>query len=1432
MARQRAIKLNALHISKILDGDRRARRWKRLETVAIEQSVHTAHLILGRPDAEGGTLLTQLPPSIRWLLAGVGHSYRRAVASHQDLATAVVSAAAADPTCNNLIEQLLAYGDLSCPHARLSPENLRSAKKALSRIDFRAHPPVVYGLFSPGQSTFYIGSTVRPMFYQRFREHLLEGWRHSRGLLHGRRHEPKIKHMSAVGPHRFVMIPLVFCSTSSLRGVELALIQTLQPALNSVDDARFGTAAQRESRVSKGPLWLSRMSTRHGLGSRTHVLDLRGETGSEDPEPQLRAHTPLPPLGTVTFTSFPDMASSNSLQGIFRRGLYSEEWTTGENPADEHCLAWHTDHGVARMNLNDDHLLEIFGDSCVEVLVPRHDANPTTLRALGPFMVTQPHGVFTVRLCQAVGGLRTDRDLLIQLGSGRQAVLTDVCTDRLFGMILVVPLLERKTTRRVALRKLLDAIFQRFGAPRAPNLTLKIQFNPAICRRKVKQLVVRLVRELCLDSRLTDVITDNIKVIQTKPPTVGEFLLTHKRATAAFEGTIPPACECGVLRDLVPEGELITRDGHVATKLSALPAASFAAAQLHLKTGLHTSAAESERQIRADLDSFLPPLWQLRQPLSGDKQPYVQLDSPHEGRMARIHDGDGSHVATISKARVFKLFEDYNHFKHTHKPTFLTMRGDTFAVEILELCRRYAVGLTTATNWSVNSDFYSILFRDRPTLPNIHEGFASPLNVHDSAAVYYTLHGRDLLFCGNPDAFGVAETWRHPSTRNPPFDRRNLAQTLIWAAESAMLWPGETFHYVVVPGRGSKWASHLHLLQHPALNVLCTFPPGKFAFESPHTLSNRTVLDPAKWEVLVIMAATRETLVSHAAPLTEVFMELQAYCLATGGFFVNPNPPPRLAMGPADPTAAHHAERWPGLNPATEGFVPCHRAVAPDLRMDTVLPWDCPHRRLQLQSCLTREGVAVPEAFLARTVRSAVEPIRNLVMGPLDHNTGSASIACPVFVHDLMGSTFVGDEEHFEPVEESCREVLQRWKRTYEDARLKAYGRWNGADAQLARPYLLLKDKDPSRARPIVPYSAHPLKSLLNMASRALAFMSSNADVKTFSLDQCDSFLKLVKRVNDTLHRRPDLLVHPRSGDVKNMFSELPHDAIKEALEWVFRKYKEATGSDCVTLGPGPKGTVFPGNRKRRHYTVLTTDTIRFILHFDLDNCYYRVGEKLVRQIFGVPMGSPPSPPCADLMCSYYEDPFCRGPLRELLDDTDPESEAFLCRWADDVLGFFLTTCDTGEDADHLWQRCSTIYHECMVLETTPLHPRCFKFLSFDVHVAPNRRSITVCQHNPNALPLAAGQPLKKPRFPLRASPAALTTKTSTVKGAVLSALRAATTDDLFELSAVALVTEFVARGYSINFIRTQGRRAIRKRAQTRTRLPIFEEVTRRLTPP
>lgn len=1423
--RQQDIKDNALRIANLLDKGRRTMRWRRLESLAVEQCIHTCDLILGRP-GEKGSYLEQLPPTIRWLLAGVGHSYRRAKADHRELAAATAEMSG-DPASNIMIEQLLAYGDLSCPTDRLSAQNLRGTREALGSMDFRSHPPVVYCLFSPGQSTFYIGSTKRSMFYNRLREHMTDGWQRHRGLLHDRRHEPKLKHMASVGPHRFVLFPLHFCTESSLLATEFGLLQALHPQLNSIDDMRFGTAAQRNARVSRGPRWWGRLARKHGLGASTRLLSMTGETGDGDPCPDLQPLRPFPAMDIVTYTSLHDLDTSNSLQGLMRERLYSEFWVSGNDPAEELCLAWHGDHGSRPMNLQDRHLYQIFGDSTVQLLVPQASRAPVNLRELQVFQTKQPHGIFKINLRQTTGSLTSDRDLLIQLSGGGTNPVAMVQTNRLFDMLLAVPLLERRTTRHVALRKLLNEIFRRFGAPRAPNLTLKMSYNPTISPLKVKQLVVRLVRELCLDPRLTHTITEQLKIVQTRPPTVADFLLSHKRATVSFEASRPPECKCAVLRELVQADLLVERDGHLAAKLNDLTAATLGPIQNHLKTGLVKSAAESARQLQSDLDAFLPGFWQLRLPLSGKQLPFIELDSSHAGQLARVHSETGELLAAISKQRLLKLFEDYNNFKFNYKAAFTALEGKSFAEEVADLCVRYDVALTTSTNWSVHNEFYEIIMRVRALLPRLVEGFASPLNVHELALVYYTLHMRDLMFGGNPDGFRTALSWRPPSARNPPFLARVMARTLIWAAESAMEWSGETFHYVIVPGRGSKWEKHLHLLDHPALSVICKFPPGTFHFESPHTLSNKSILDPAAWEVLVVMAATRETLERHAVALQPVFEDLRSYCVRTGGLFENPNPPRRHLMGPADPLRKYKADRWPGIDHNARTPPPYQRESLPDLQLDTVIPWGCPHRQQQLVRCLTKEAEKTPREFLAQTVKAAASAVGELVLGPMDHNTGCASAACPVYVHSLMLDTFIRDGEHFEPVELTCRQILTAWKTFFVDNGLERYGRWRNADAQLARPYLLLKNKDIGRARPIVPYSGHPLKGLLNMASRALAFMTRNADAKSFGLKTCDSFLEEVKKANDKLRKNPMLRVHARSGDVKNMFSELPHDVIKDALEWIFAKYKETTGTTCVTLGPGKSGAAFVGKKQRNHYTVMTTTTVRALLHFDLENCYYRVGERLVRQIFGVPMGSPPSPPSADLMCAYYEDPFQRGPLQELLDEEGQENKASMCRWADDVFGFFFTTCETGEMADRLWAECSAIYHESMVLETTPLDPHLFKFLSFDVYIAQDRRSIRVCQHNPNAEALNSGQQPPRPRFPLMEAPAETTTKSSTIMGAFLSAIRAATTDELFKLSAKDLITEFLSRGYNLPFIVRHGEAAIRKRPGNRERIQVFREATR-----
>ena len=51
----------------------------------------------------------------------------------------------------------------------------------------------------------------------------------------------------------------------------------------------------------------------------------------------------------------------------------------------------------------------------------------------------------------------------------------------------------------------------------------------------------------------------------------------------------------------------------------------------------------------------------------------------------------------------------------------------------------------------------------------------------------------------------------------------------------------------------------------------------------------------------------------------------------------------------------------------------------------------------------------------------------------------------------------------------------------------------------------------------------------------------------------------------------------------------------------------------------------------------ITFDELFTIVNFDLRNSYFCVGDTLLKQIIGMPMGSPVSPALAQIVCAYYE---------------------------------------------------------------------------------------------------------------------------------------------------------------------------------------------------
>ena len=95
--------------------------------------------------------------------------------------------------------------------------------------------------------------------------------------------------------------------------------------------------------------------------------------------------------------------------------------------------------------------------------------------------------------------------------------------------------------------------------------------------------------------------------------------------------------------------------------------------------------------------------------------------------------------------------------------------------------------------------------------------------------------------------------------------------------------------------------------------------------------------------------------------------------------------------------------------------------------------------------------------------------------------------------------------------------------------------------------------------RPIVSYYHHPLKKSLNLASRALACVLKNANLDEFVLWKTQDLNREIKKLNSNLRIQhgTDTQIIPLCADIKNMYTELPHEDILKAVKFILSKCRK-----------------------------------------------------------------------------------------------------------------------------------------------------------------------------------------------------------------------------------------------------------------------------------
>ena len=107
------------------------------------------------------------------------------------------------------------------------------------------------------------------------------------------------------------------------------------------------------------------------------------------------------------------------------------------------------------------------------------------------------------------------------------------------------------------------------------------------------------------------------------------------------------------------------------------------------------------------------------------------------------------------------------------------------------------------------------------------ERFASPLNVSELTAAYYSVYERDAIFGAQVDAYSCR--WLGSSEANPEYNVSEMDRALRWAIKSAGSTSEPVLSAFVLPAWRDS-ATHMNQLKHPLVQVIATIPTGRFNF--------------------------------------------------------------------------------------------------------------------------------------------------------------------------------------------------------------------------------------------------------------------------------------------------------------------------------------------------------------------------------------------------------------------------------------------------------------------------------------------------------------------------------------------------------------------------------------------------------------------------
>ncbi|GBG92052.1 hypothetical protein CBR_g54306 [Chara braunii] len=257
----------------------------------------------------------------------------------------------------------------------------------------------------------------------------------------------------------------------------------------------------------------------------------------------------------------------------------------------------------------------------------------------------------------------------------------------------------------------------------------------------------------------------------------------------------------------------------------------------------------------------------------------------------------------------------------------------------------------------------------------------------------------------------------------------------------------------------------------------------------------------------------------------------------------------------------------------------------------------------------------------------------SLVCCSIDHNPGDSLVCCPVVYRQGMEVMFL-KTIGFEICLKKEDDVNFENGKKFGELGVRNLGKWNSR-GRLGMCYVILKLKDTRKWRPICPtyYEGGVVasKRVARVVNQLLWDLPSGSNFNMRSTEE------LVKRISDANKGLlPGEKFVTAAFDIKEMFCNLSHDAVLDAVGWIIDYWLLQRAKGVMLKNRGKEAKVRMRDVQIGWMDVSFDDVMRFV-KFDLECTFVMVGGVVLKQRIGIPMGKASSPALACLLTAYSE---------------------------------------------------------------------------------------------------------------------------------------------------------------------------------------------------